>query len=113
MYSGLDPDLSQSLTLQALRRVLRQVQAWARVKAPEMAQVAWALALAGVWAAVQVRAVAQALVGVVAQALVGVVAGPVPPCVYPSPRAPQRALAFAAAQAGPAAPRHGRPVPRR
>ena len=97
MYSGLDPDLSQNLTLQV------QVQVWALVKAPEVLALAWV----GVWAAVL------ALVRVVARAQEAAVAGPVPPCVYPSPRAPQRALAFAAAQAGPAAPRHGRPVPRR
>ena len=105
MYSGFDLGEYRSLNLQALRLLPKQEQAWAQVKAPEMAQVAWALAWAGAWGAVQVRAVAQALVEVAA--------GPVPPCAYPSPQAPRRAWTFVAAQAGPAAPRHGRPVPRR
>ena len=105
MYSGFDLGEYRSLNLQALRLLPKQEQAWAQVKVLEMAQVAWALAWAGAWGAVQVRAVAQALVEVAA--------GPVPPCAYPSPQVPQRAWAFAAAQAGPAAPRHGRPVPRR
>ena len=97
MYSGLDPDLSQNLTLQV------QVQVWALVKAPEVLALAWV----GVWAAVL------ALVRVVARAQEAAVAGPVPPCGYPSPRGPQRAWAIAAAQADRAVPRHGRPEPRR
>ena len=105
MYSGFDLGEYRSLNLQALRLLPKQERAWGLVKVLEMAQVAWALALAGVWAAVQVRAVAQALVGAAAE--------PVPPCAFPSPQAPQWVWAFAAAQAGPAAPRHGRPVPRR
>ena len=105
MYSVFDLGEYRSLNLQALRLLPKQEQAWAQVKVLEMAQVAWALAWAGVWGAVLVRAAAQALVGAAA--------GPAPLCVYPSPQASQRVWALVAAQAGPAAPRHGRPVPRR
>ena len=105
MYSVFDLGEYRSLNLQALRLLPKQEQAWAWVKAPVMAQVAWALAWTGAWGAVLVWAVAQALVGAAAE--------PVPPCAFPSPQAPQWVWAFAAAQAGPAAPRHGRPVPRR
>ena len=75
--------MSLNLTLQALRRAPRQEQVWAQVKAPEVLALAWA----GVWATVLV------LVRVVARAqeAAGATAGPVPPCVYPSPQAPQRA----------------------
>ena len=101
MYSGFDLGEYRSLNLQALRLLPKQEQAWVQVKVLEV----WALAWAGVWGA--------ALVREVAQALVGAAAGPAPPCVYPSPQASQRVWALVAAQAGPAAPRHGRPVPRR
>ena len=105
MYSGFDLGEYRSLNLQALRLLPKQEQAWGLVKVLEMALVAWALAWAGAWGTVLVRALAQALVGAAA--------GPAPPCACPSPQAPQRAWAFVAAQADRAAPRHGRPVPRR